>query len=328
MIFKKYRFTSKLIITYVLLTVIPMALMGAIAYSQYTRSIERQVGEYIPRILKQAGDNLDNQIQKFVHLPDLVYNSSEVIGILRKDSWQHQSDFLKDKFSVESYLTRAYLSGSYPDVTAVFIQSKNRLFHVSRRSFRDFDFKQEAIPYAQEFDFRGNVKILLPYEANLRFEGNPPYLMIVRQIKDFDNRKILGTMFVAVELGFMEDILRDIAGKETARLWIMNRDGRVVYHTEKDRIGTVYEAVRDFPVLNGTFKSVSPEPGELFGVNASAETGWILVYNIPLKQLTSETDRVRNATMLAFAVFVTVTALISVVLVWRFTRRSTGSALP
>jgi two-component system, sensor histidine kinase YesM len=71
---KSLSLTHKLIISYVLLTVIPMALLGLLAYSQYTSSIEKEVGKYTPRLLKQVNNNIENEIRKLEALPNLVYN--------------------------------------------------------------------------------------------------------------------------------------------------------------------------------------------------------------------------------------------------------------
>lgn len=320
MIFKKYRFTSKLMITYLLLTVIPMTLIGYLSYVQYTRSIETQVGKYVPRILSQANSNLDSELEKLQNIPDLIYNSKEVMGVLRKDSYQSQSRFLQDQFLVESFLSRAYLSGNNSNILGVFIVSKNRIFQNTRKPYKDFDFEQNAIPYAQELDFRGKVNILLPYEANLRFEGDIPYLLIVKQINDFDNRKNLGTMFMAVTLTFFENILDELSEGDSAKLWIMNPDGRIVYHTDSEQIGKTYEEISKFPIHNGSFKKKAAEGGELFSVSESKATRWMLVHHIPIKELTSQTDRLRNVTIFVFILFVAITGAISVLLAWNFTR--------
>jgi two-component system sensor histidine kinase YesM len=305
-------------ITYLLLTVIPISLLGYISFVQYTRSIEAQVGKYVPRILHQANANIDRAMDEFVKLTDLIYSSREVMAVLRTDSYPSQSEFLQDRFTVESFLSRTYLSGNYRDVLAVFIVSRNRLFANSRLAYADFDF-QNPIPYGQGFDLRGKVNIVLPEETNLRFEGDVPYLLIVRQITDFDNMRNLGTIFLAVTLGFMDDILRDLAERDAADLWVMNDDGRIVYHTDPERIGSFYPDAYRFPIHNGSFKKTGGG-GELFSVSESQVTGWTLVHHIPIKALTSQTDRTLNAVIIMFVLFVIVTGSISVFIAWNFTR--------
>lgn len=73
---KNYRLMTKLIFTYMLLTVLPMSLIGYMAYSQYTKSIEEQVGEYIPKVLDQANEGIDYYLSDLKQLPELLYNSN------------------------------------------------------------------------------------------------------------------------------------------------------------------------------------------------------------------------------------------------------------
>lgn len=317
-IFKNYRFTSKLIITYLLLTVIPMALIGYVSYWQYNRSIEDQVGKYIPRILSQANDNIDRKLDELQNLSELIYNSNEVVSILGKTSPQSQSRNLQDKFTVEGYLSRTYLSGNYSDVLGVFISSNDRIFQKANLGYSSFD--PGSFPVGQELNFRGKVNIILPFDAGLRFDGAVPYLLIVKPIKDFDNRKTLGTMYIAVTMKFIESVLSELANEDSAALWIMDMNGKIIYHTESERIGGIYDDARLFPITDGSFKKMTSSKSELFSISRSASTSWTLAYHIPMEKLTAQTDRLRDLMIPAFVLFVAVTGVISVLLAWNFTR--------
>ncbi|GAA3321345.1 hypothetical protein GCM10020331_036770 [Ectobacillus funiculus] len=48
------------------------------------------------------------------------------------------------------------------------------------------------------------MQILPPNGVDLTFEGHPPYLLLMKQVTDFDNRKTLGTLFLAVKVTFIE----------------------------------------------------------------------------------------------------------------------------
>ncbi|GAA3315112.1 hypothetical protein GCM10020331_009330 [Ectobacillus funiculus] len=61
---KNYRLRTRLIITYILLTLVPMTILLYISYHQYMKSIEERVGEYIPKVLDQANSNIDKQMSE------------------------------------------------------------------------------------------------------------------------------------------------------------------------------------------------------------------------------------------------------------------------
>ncbi|MEB3103578.1 cache domain-containing sensor histidine kinase [Ferviditalea candida] len=318
--FRNYRLSSKLIVTYIILTVIPMSLMGYISYWQYTKSIQEQLGEYMPRFLEQAGANIEKQMNEIVNLPELLYNSNDIIAILRRDHYQNQSDLLKDQFVVNSYMASTYLNGSNPNVLGVFLISKNRFFHSTRLNFSGFGLDTLPVPSGNDLDWQGKTKIILPNEVHLKFDGNVPYIMIMKQIQDFDNRKNMGTMFIAVRLKFIDEILRNFEKEDKAALWIMNKTGKILYHTDNNKIGSIDQEINQYPILNGSFRSNATDESRLVSVKEFSQYQWVLVHSIPLKYLTERTDLVRNITILMFLIFITITSIISIFFALKVTR--------
>ncbi|WP_230986971.1 sensor histidine kinase [Cohnella fermenti] len=315
------RLSSKLILIYLLLTVVPMSLLGYLSYVQFSRSIEEQIGEYMPRFLYQANSNVEQRISELASLPDLLFNSDDMIAILRRDEEQSVSDLNKDLFAVNSYMSRTYLAGSNPDVLAVFLLSKNRLFQSSKVAYSGFDRDQAIAPY--RYELTGLVekpKIILPSETTLKFQNDVPYILIMKQIADTDNRRIIGTMFIAVQLTFIDRILHDFEKNDKADLWVMNRKGERLYHTDPELIGTFDPEIGRYPILSGSFRTTGPGPDRLVSVTESTELGWVFVHSIPLRYLTEKTDLVRNVTVFVFIGVVLVTAILAVVLSLNITR--------
>ena len=156
--FKNLKLMTKLIVTYIFITVIPMALLGYAAYNQYTKSIEEQVGENIPKLLEQAQERISDYLRDLRQLPDLLYNSGPVIEVLRKDSFQNNSSLLQDKFIVNSYLNKTYRNGGNSDILGVFILSKNRLFESSKVSYSGFE--SIDLPYGQDMELNGKQAVI------------------------------------------------------------------------------------------------------------------------------------------------------------------------
>jgi two-component system, sensor histidine kinase YesM len=312
--FQNYRLRTKLIVSYVLLTVIPMSLLGFIAYSQYTNSIEEQVGEYIPKLLEQANENIENQLEEIRQLPDLLYNSSQVIGVLRKDAHQNQSLLRQDQFIVNSYLSRTYINGSNPDILGVFILSKNRIYESVKVPYSNFKLEGQTLPYGQNLDFQGKEEmIILPHQTTLQFEENRPYILLMRQLTDFENRTNLGTIFIAVDVTFLKSVITKLNVDNKADLWMVDETGRIIYHTNEKLIGTVDEEFISYPKINGSFRTKAEENNRLISLNQLSHSQWTLVHSVLVKNLTGKTDLVRNVTIIVFIFFVVISTGISIV---------------
>lgn len=305
-----YRLRSKLIITYILLTVVPISLMGYISNLEYTKSIEEQVGEYIPKILDQANENIDKQMAELTYAPELLYNSSQVLSILRKNVYPTRSEFLNDRFIVNSYLSSTYFTEKN-SLLGVFVwTTEQRLFSSTAVSYTGFE---------KEPEWRDKDAIILQHETDLRFKGKPPFFLIVKPIQDLENRRDIGTIAIAVQISFIEKVLLDIKDQDEAEIWIMNKQGRVIYHTNPAQIGTV-EDISKFPITNGSFRSYKDGERMLVSVSESEQTDWITVHSIPFKYLTEQADLVKDVLILVFAAIVLATIIISVYVAWSVSR--------
>jgi two-component system, sensor histidine kinase YesM len=316
--FKNFRLMTKLIVSYFFITVIPLALLGYFAFAQYSKSIEEQVGENIPKLLDQANERIGIYIRDLKQLPDLLYNSGQVIEVLRKDSYQTNSSLLQDTFIVNSYLAKTYINGGNPDILGVFILSKNRLYVSSKLPYTGFE--SIELPYGQDMELNGKQAIIYPNHTNLKFKNNPPYILLMRQITDTENRQNLGTMFIAVEMSSFQSIFENIKLNDQSDLSLMNEYGYIIYHTNPDFIGKLNKELVDYPYINGSFRTTTKVDNRLISISRNGPDEWILEHSVPLKNLTERTDVVLNTTIIVFIIVVILSTLISILLAWNVSR--------
>lgn len=317
---RNYPIAYKMIATYTLLAVLPMMLLMYIAYTQFARSVEEQIGEYMPRFLYQANADIEKHIDELTTMPDMLFNSDSILAVLRRQTYEKRSDLNRDQYVMNSYLARTYTNGRNADVLGVFVVSNGRMFSSANDGFTDSDWSRTIEDYAAKLGTGVRERIILPEEIGLRFESGTPYVFILEQIDDVDNRKNLGTMLIAVDLSFIDSIVRNFESNERAGLWVMTPSGTIIYHTDRERIGVVDPDVSRYPTLNGSFRTNADGVSRLVSVNQTQERGWILAHSIPLKALTERTDLVRDVTVVVIACIVLVTSIIGVYVTFNMTR--------
>lgn len=303
-------------ITYILLTVIPVSLLGYIAYYQYEKSIENKVGEYIPKLLEQANNNIKNQIDKFGELPNVIDNSAQIIEVLRRDSYQEKSVLLRDEFLVNSYLAKNFIRTGNSDILGVFILSKGRFFKSTKTNYVGFGIDDFPEPYGNNIDLQGQVEIVFPYEMNIEFENNPPFIMFEKQLRDYDNQEDLGTIFIAIKLEFLDEVFMSLIKDTDSNVWIVTENGRIIYHTDLEFIGNIDENFVSYPNINGSFRPLNDSEDHLISRNKLPSFGWNIFHSIPLENLIEETKSVRQGTIIVFVIFVIISIIISVILAW------------
>ncbi|WP_019637655.1 sensor histidine kinase [Paenibacillus fonticola] len=318
--FRDFRLSSKLIIVYVTLTVLPMSLLGVISFREYTKSIVEQIGEYMPKFLDQANNTIDQHIEKWSALPEQLFNSTDVVRILRKDSYQSRANLNTDSYVVNNYLSRNYLEGSNSEILGVFILSKNRLYAASRMEYTGMDDEDLRVPYGQDIDLRGKAKLLISSDFGLKFDNNEPYLLIMKQIDDVENRTSLGTIFIAVKMSFIDGIVHSFENNPNAEFWLIHSEGEMFYHSDRAKIGSYDPEIHHYPVKNGSFRKEQGGTTWIMSISESQAYDWMLVHSIPLKELTQRMELAQNVNNFIFVGFALVTLIISIVFALRVTK--------
>ena len=318
MSFKKFRFhnlnlKTKLLLSYIVITILPTALLGYIAYSQYVLSVERQVGIYVPRLLNQANNNLERQIDQYYDEMGQIYNYPDVMNILRDETYQNVSSARQEVHKVENYLAGNFMEGSRNYIIGAFIASKNRLFQYSITGFTSgYSTKDKIGLYGNAYKLSTEEQIFFPHETVLQFYENKPYVLLVKQIIDYENRNNLGTLYVAIDLAFMEKTLATVDEQEDATMWMFDKQNYYIYHTDPNLIGSRDTEMANYPISSGSFQSKSI----LFSSAQSVHNRWTFMHAIPVSHLTEESDFVRNLTIFSFFAIVTLAIISSVLLAW------------
>lgn len=316
--FKKFRFRNlnlktKLLLSYIVITILPTALLGYIAYSQYVLSVERQVGNYVPRLLNQANNNLERQIDQYYDEMGQIYNYPEVLTILRDETYQNVSNARQSVHKVENYLAGNFMEGSRNYIMGAFIASENRLFEYSITGFTSgYSTKDKIGLYGNAYKLSTEEQIFFPHETALQFSNNKPYVLLVKQIVDYENRKNLGTLYVALDLSFMEKTLATVDEQANATMWMFDQENYFIYHSDPTLIGSRDTEMANYPISSGSFQSKSI----LFSSAQSVRNRWTFMHAIPVSHLTEESDFVRNLTIFSFFAIITLAIISSILLAW------------
>ncbi|WP_404405104.1 sensor histidine kinase [Jeotgalibacillus malaysiensis] len=316
--FRSLSLVKKLIITYTILTILPMAGLGLLAYYQYSQSIQLEVGKYVPQVVSQVNDNIESEIQTLTDLPELIYNSGDVMSVLRSSSPTLQSEQRQDQYIVENYLERTYLS--QPDILGTFIVSKNRVFSKTNLPFQNFGFQDGSLPYRSQANQIGDAQLLLSDQLPLSFEGDPQYFLIMKSIKDFDNRRDLGVIYIAVNSLFFEKYIGQLMEEQGATVKIVNESGQIVYHSDHSQIGQTDLEINDYPITNGSFRTFEGSDSNLVSIDRSELFSMDLIHYLPVRSLTASAEGIKNVTILIFVIFAVATTMITIASSISFTK--------
>lgn len=314
---RELRLSSKLMITYFLLTVVPVTLIGLLSYSQYAKSAQDPLAEYMPKFLNQVNYDIEQHFQQLGGLSALLSDSEQVLTILRRENKSDRAVLERDTVYFNDFLSKTYVNGSNPDVLGVYVLSGEQLYYSSRWVFQEQDWKWQLRRYSGSEPTQWQGRLIQQEEAKLHFANKIPYVMIKKQIFDTDNRKTLGSLFIAIDLAFIDRIFSNLESGDKGRMWLMNESGMIIYHTDKELVGTVDANMKSYPLLNGSFRTKGTDEPALISLNQSTR-GLVLAHSIPLGKLTNEIDALSKMNVFLLLAIFLVTAIAFVYFSWKF----------
>jgi two-component system, sensor histidine kinase YesM len=297
-IFRHLPLMQKLLFSYTLLTIIPVSLLGFFIYATYMNAAEEQIGALVPQMLEQASQQIDRNVQDVTIMPERLYQSQQTIEILRADAFQSHAESMQQQYEMERYLSNSFLHSSSSDLLGVFVFSKNRIFAATTEDYRGFS-KTEAAVYGQSLELEKGSMLLLPHETNLVFNNGADYLLIGVPLQDRDNQTYLGTMFLALDVSFVDRITASMKDHRAARIMLVDKmSGRLAY----DSSGRDNESVdlSAYPIENGSFL----QDGKLIGITPAIQQTYALVYEVPTEILFAKQQQTRTISIVLFLVFI------------------------
>ncbi len=86
--------------------------------------------------------------------------------------------------------------------------------------------------YDTEEFTKSNNKIV-----SVNMEGGVPTLTFARKLVNLNSYQTVGQLLIDIKLNELTKIINDTQLKETSFIWMVNADGKIIYHPDKNNMG-------------------------------------------------------------------------------------------
>ncbi|WP_248927608.1 sensor histidine kinase [Paenibacillus hamazuiensis] len=292
MMWKKKALTikAKLLLLILFFLCVPLLAFGASWYASSTESIEKNAISYSEQLVRQINGQLDSYFADLerVTYPLLLHPHIQTFMKLEPNE-QYERFVISRKISEELFPSIIF---GRPDIYGLSIVSKNG---IATASYNGLAAMESYEQYKDALLGDQNYKIM-----GLSFKDYTPVLTIARRFLDTLSYQSAGMLVVHLRMNEIIKICEKIKLGESGFVWIMDQQGNIVYHPDKEKWG---KPVGDRGIrLNLDDRSgyyVENVAGEKMLViyDRSQATGWTLVSEVPLSQLNGDLVRWRNVTV-------------------------------
>jgi two-component system sensor histidine kinase YesM len=283
---------TKLVLLILFFLCVPLLAFGTLWYDKATESIEHNAISYSEQLMGQINSQLDGyftDLEKITYPLLLHPQIQSFMKLTTEDEDQYDRFLISKKISDELFPSITF---GRPDIYGLSIVSKNG---IATASYSASAGKKSYEQY----------KDALLGERNYRIVGNQyldstPVLTIARKFLDTVSYQSSGMLIIYVRLNEIIKICEKIKLGETGFVWIMDEEGQVIYHPQRDKWGKsalTPELSQKLQSQSGYYVEKVKQDNRLIIYERSEMTGWTLISEVSLKELNGEMISLRNITV-------------------------------
>lgn len=292
----------KLLILFTLLSVMPALLIGAISYSKSSNAVETKTNKYSLQILAQTSENINQMLKSYEMICYNIAKDPEIVETINKAD---------NKFDIDGILMiknrlRNIIISRRDEISSVF------LYSAGGKEFNEGDVLATAILnfhrsmlFNNTREANGKIVWTTSSEDTEEFRSKG-FITVSRLLKDPITQKNEGSILIFLKEKTIEDMYNKYLLEKGGVIFVLDREGRVISHPDKDLLGKDIPEFKGSRVLtseSGYFRRDNGNENSLISYwTLNKEKGWKIVSIVPYANLMNETKGIRNTTILIICV--------------------------
>jgi two-component system sensor histidine kinase YesM len=297
-----YSIKWKLVISFFLMSIIPLAAIGIISYVSSYKTIEDKISIYSQQILIQTAGKMDNMLRNIENISLQIVSSNEIQDRLtRYDNTDREE---KESLSAEIEQKLSNIISTRNDIVGVNILMKNSNnviasgeTFVNRSQYKSSTIYNLASQSGEKLVWTGALK-------NENEMATYTYITtLTRNIKSLYTGEDLGVLVIGVKEFALADTYSYIDLGPTGFVFIIDQNGNVVSHLQKNTItkpamySFINRVLGQPEDRERTFSAEVDGKKCLVSYTISEVTGWHMVSVVPYDYLMDRTREIGEITL-------------------------------
>ena len=282
---------AKLIVFFLILTVIPVIIIGTYSVSSFKQSIEGKVGFLTEHLAKRDLQILDSKLTEIEKASTLVITDQDLMKAIRTDEFEDQYHRFKNTLKVRQGFTSIMVS--YPDIKSItfYKNTENIISNGDTDEVTKFmksgEFEKTDI-YKEVLESKGRVHWVTG------LTGNYDKIYLMRSI--LNNFQVEGVLIYQIDIATIKSLYYNTKISNGSNTLIIDDENNIIYHNNLENIGNKAKEIYTANISEDT-ESDSFTLNEELVVYSKLRNGWKQITTIPSNYLFKEIYDIRNITM-------------------------------
>lgn len=301
------------------LIIITVLIIGIIFYYESSRTIEKNADEYAYQIVEQVSRNIEYYIGYMEDVSSLLYYNPSINNYLSQGQAEYKQQNVLENDLEEQKI--AVLLDSImkmrKDIVSIFIFGKDGQIITNGKNFelKEYIDINELDWYKQASQKNGQPVVSSSHVQKFIKNQHPWVVSLSRQINDFRTKKSLGVLLIDLNYKVITDICSKINLGQKGYVFILNKEGNIVYHPQQQLIYTNLKSENVEKIISTESRSfIEKKDGKkrLVTIKTIPNIGWKIVGVSYLNDLLIAREDIRNSYIIVIFVCLLIATLISV----------------
>lgn len=262
--YKRISFGNKLIIIFVITILLPLCVNTLLSYYHARRIIEDKTSDYLQSLASVTMSKVEMSVENVEDTAFFIAGNEKMQSMLRKTFSDNEREASYQQYKEANDLLSYYVLLSN-EISSIYIQA------LDGRTFR-YTKKNQAPPLEELQEVEEQWKCL---------KG---HIYLKRNLYQFSNQALLGSMVTEVEAPIFYNIVKDIFNMADSKAYIVDRDYNIIAGKERSLTGQVLDEEyfnSEDALESGFHRTYIGERAYSVYTGEEIHNGWRLVLALP-----------------------------------------------
>ena len=260
---------------------------------QYTQDqVLKNSTEYTSQVIGQVNSDIDSYMDYMENISFIVSRNSDVRDYLFTENLTvDRTQYLKGRI-IQVFQT---VSDTRGDITNIGLLPQNRasVLNDGEDELNPYTKIGELSWYQEALALDGEAAISSSHVQNAVRDKYDWVVTLSRSITNTANPGVAGVFFVDLNYNSIRELCEKISLGNKGYIYILDRDGRIVYHPQQQLIYSGMKTELISEVMDRDDTGFLTEDGKLYTISRSEATGWIVVGVSYVSELMQGADAAR-----------------------------------
>ncbi|MFC0331321.1 sensor histidine kinase [Paenibacillus sepulcri] len=295
-LFSRFRsIQTNMVLAFVLLILMTILIMSVVSYYLSKDAVQSNAQTYTTELVKQVNNNIKSYVNGMKYISDMVDGNPYVQQYLSQFKYESLTEEQKSKQAVADFLESMAVSRA--DISSVSLFGYNGQFVTGSKGLELNPFIDiTSLSWYRGAREAGGSYVISPSHVQPVFKDRYPWVVsLSMELVSKDGGTKLGVFLIDLNFSVMNDMFQDIRLGQRGYLFIVDSEGKIVYHPQQQLIYSSLKTEKIAEVLqikNGTFISDEGGNSRMYTVQES-DFGWKIVGVSYVNELVGNQNEVR-----------------------------------